>query len=53
MDIDASPKTPKALGVKAYPTFIMFQGGKEVDRIVGGLSKNHFVKFIGATAQNR
>jgi thioredoxin 1 len=53
MDIDASPKTPKALGVKAYPTFILFQGGKEVNRIEGGLSKAHFEKFIGATAQAR
>lgn len=53
IDIDASPKTPKALGVKAYPTFILFQGGKEVNRQVGGLSKERLVKFIGATAQNR
>lgn len=51
MDIDASPKTPKSLGVKAYPTFILFQGGKEVNRIAGGLSKAHLVKFVGATAQ--
>lgn len=53
LDVDASPKTSKSFGIKGIPTFILFQGGKEVNREVGGLSKNSLVKLIGATAQAR
>lgn len=53
LDVDASPKTSKSFGIKGVPTFILFQSGKEVGREVGGLSKNHLVKLIGATAQAR
>lgn len=53
LDVDASPKTSKSFGIEGIPTFILFQGGKEVNREVGGLSKNSLVKLIGATAQAR
>jgi thioredoxin 1 len=35
MDITANPQTPSAMGVTAIPTILLFQGGKEVGRIVG------------------
>ncbi|MBF0291456.1 MAG: DUF4124 domain-containing protein [Nitrospinae bacterium] len=53
LDVDVSPKTSRSFGIKGVPTFILFQSGKEVGREVGGLSKNHLVKLIGATAQAR
>ena len=35
MDVDANPKTPQSLGIRAIPTLILFQSGTEVTRIVG------------------
>jgi len=35
MDITANPGTPSRLGVTAIPTILLFQGGREVGRIVG------------------
>lgn len=36
MDIVANPDTPMQYGVTAIPTILMFQGGKEAGRLVGG-----------------
>ena len=36
MDITANPDTPSQMGVTAIPTILLFQGGKEVGRLVGG-----------------
>jgi thioredoxin 1 len=36
MDITANPNTPSQFGVTAIPTILLFQGGKEVGRMVGG-----------------
>lgn len=35
MDITANPQTPSSMGVTAIPTILLFNGGKEVGRIVG------------------
>ena len=39
MDIDQYPKTPQELGITSIPTLIIFKNGKEVDKIVGMVSK--------------
>ncbi|MFT7463137.1 MAG: thioredoxin 1 [Pseudohongiellaceae bacterium] len=36
MDIVANPNTPAKFGVSAIPTILLFSGGKEMGRIVGG-----------------
>lgn len=36
MDITANPQTPSQFGVTAIPTILLFQGGKEAGRLVGG-----------------
>ena len=36
MDVTANPETPSRFGVTAIPTMLLFQGGKDVGRIVGG-----------------
>jgi thioredoxin len=35
LDIDANPATAARFGVRSIPTLLVFQGGREVDRIVG------------------
>ena len=39
IDIDENPNTPRDYQVMSIPTLILFQGGKEIDRIVGALPK--------------
>jgi thioredoxin 1 len=36
LDIMANPATPSKLGVTAIPTILLFKGGKEVGRLIGG-----------------
>ncbi len=52
MDITANPQTPSSMGVTAIPTILLFQGGKEVGRIVGSGKtpddfKKEFAKAFG------
>jgi thioredoxin 1 len=35
MDTDQNPETPGGLRISSIPTVIFFQGGKEVERLVG------------------
>lgn len=50
MEKGEGPELAKRLGVKAYPTFIMFDGeGKEIGRIVG--SKKTAEEFVEAVKQ--
>lgn len=35
LDIDRHPLTPNRFGVLGFPTFLVFQGGKEVERVIG------------------
>jgi thioredoxin 1 len=54
MDITANPKTPSSMGVTAIPTILLFNGGKEVGRIVGSGKtpddfKAEFSKAFGVT----
>jgi thioredoxin-like negative regulator of GroEL len=35
MDIDQHERTPGQLGIQAIPTLIMFNGGREIGRLVG------------------
>jgi thioredoxin 1 len=39
MDVDANPATPGSFGIRGIPTLLVFDGGKEVDRIVGFASE--------------
>ena len=38
--------TPARLGIQGIPTMILFQGGKEVDRLVGALPKAQLERWI-------
>ena len=54
MDIVANPDTPASLSVSAIPTILLFNGGQEVGRLVGGAKsaddfKAEFSKAFGVS----
>ena len=46
VDIDENPALAEAYGVQSIPTFVLFAGGKEVARKVGGLPKVAFNQWV-------
>jgi thioredoxin 1 len=42
MNTDDNPETPGGLRISAIPTVLVFQAGKEVDRLVGVNSESKF-----------
>lgn len=36
MDVDSSPAVPQRYGIRGIPTLIVFKGGEEKERYVGG-----------------
>ena len=46
MDVDTNPVTPTQYGVQGIPTVILFNGGQEVDRIIGARPKGQFVEML-------
>lgn len=43
LDVDANPATARRFDVQGIPTLLLFQGGREVDRIVGAVPKSEIV----------
>lgn len=52
VDIDRFPSLAAKNGVMSVPTLLVFQGGRQVERIVGAVSEGHLRKkidpFVGA-----
>ncbi len=46
LNVDENQNSPSQFGVMNIPTMIVFRGGKEVERIVGALSKTDLQKKI-------
>jgi len=46
VNIDDNNKLATDLGIMSIPTMILFQGGKEQDRIVGALGESELTKRI-------
>jgi thiol-disulfide isomerase/thioredoxin len=46
IDVDDNFDLVEAFEIKSVPTFIMFDGGIETKRIIGGQNKEDLVKFI-------
>jgi thioredoxin 1 len=42
LNTDTNQQIPTDLGISAIPTVLIFQGGKEVERLVGGSSESKF-----------
>src|SRR5215467_6768480 len=46
LNVDDNPGTAQRYGIKGIPTLILFQGGKEVERVVGATSKESITRMI-------
>ena len=46
LDVDANQQTPFKFQVSSIPTFILFKGGRMVDRATGAMPKSAFQSFI-------
>jgi len=46
LNVDENPGTASRYSVQSIPTLILFQGGKEVDRMVGALPKGEIERWL-------
>lgn len=46
IDVDMNPELVKNFGIKAVPTFILFEEGVEKNRITGGKTRDQLEEFI-------
>ena len=46
VNVDENPERAAALGIQGIPTLIVFRNGREVDRIVGAVSKETLVSHL-------
>ncbi len=46
LNVDENQDAPTKFGVMNIPTMILFKGGKELERIVGAMSKNELQKKL-------
>ena len=51
LNVDENPATTATYGIKGIPSLILFNGGKEVERIVGVASKDTIVRAIAKHAR--
>jgi thioredoxin 1 len=46
LNVDESPQTPQRFGIKGIPTLIFFDGGREVERVVGASSREALARIV-------
>lgn len=46
IDVDVNHELVKNFSIKSVPTFILFDEGVEVNRIIGGQTKESLIDFI-------
>jgi len=46
LNVDDNPSTAEAYGIRSIPTLILFSGGKEVERVIGAISKESISRMI-------
>jgi thioredoxin 1 len=46
LNVDENPATAGAYGIRGIPTLILFREGKEVERVVGAISKESISRII-------
>ncbi|HWS56574.1 MAG TPA: thioredoxin domain-containing protein [Pyrinomonadaceae bacterium] len=50
LNIDDNPAVAQRYGVKGIPTFIVFDGGREVERVVGAIGKEALARIVSKYA---
>ena len=48
MNVDDAPKTPAQFDIQTIPTFLIFKGGKLVDKKVGAMTKSELTDWVGS-----
>jgi thioredoxin 1 len=46
MDVDNNGNAPQRFGIRGIPTLIVFKGGEEQERVVGGISGEAVAKIV-------
>lgn len=46
MNVDENMDVPQQYGIRGIPTLILFKGGEEQERIVGGVSREAIAKLV-------
>lgn len=46
LDVDQNPETAMQYGVQSIPTLLLFKDGKEVERLIGYMSKSKLLSKI-------
>lgn len=46
IDVDIEIEMAKGFEIKSVPTFILFEDGKEINRIIGSQTKQSLLEFI-------
>jgi thioredoxin 1 len=47
MNVDENTNVPQQFGIRGIPTLILFKGGKEVERVVGAVSREAMATLVG------
>jgi thioredoxin 1 len=48
LDIDDNPNTAARFGVRNFPTFLFFKGGKVMDKVIGAVPKSMLEQKVNA-----
>jgi thioredoxin len=46
LNVDDSPTVAQRYGIRGIPTLILFQGGEEIERLVGAVSEEEIARAI-------
>jgi len=49
MNVDDSPKTPSAIGIRGIPTMMIYKDGQAIATKVGALPKGAIIDWINST----
>jgi thioredoxin-like negative regulator of GroEL len=47
IDVDIEKEMAKSFELKSVPTFVLFENGNEVNRLIGAQTKQSLLEFIG------
>ncbi len=53
LDMDEHESVKTGLGINAFPTIVLFQGGKEFDRVVGLKTADEMSKWLGGALSGK
>jgi thiol-disulfide isomerase/thioredoxin len=47
IDVDIEKEMAKSFELKSVPTFVLFENGNEINRLIGAQTKQSLLEFIG------